>query len=140
MITIRVDALSESQLAEIALAVQNRWDVPAFVKMHEIVVMDDEDLSESPQTITQPLDMDTFQRGFSVILENLELMSAFSLEQDGKTKFRLKLVDPSGMPRWMEDLKTKKSTPEGVYECPHCGKWYNSEFELNLHTKLHYII
>src|SRR5487761_751060 len=120
MITIKVDALSEQQLAEIALAVQNRWDIPAFVKMHEIIVMDDEELEKSPRTITQPLDMETFQQGLSVILENLELTSAFSLERDGRTKFRLRLVDSSRIPSWMEDLKTKRRTPEGVYECAHC--------------------
>ncbi|MGI0078173.1 MAG: C2H2-type zinc finger protein [Nitrososphaerales archaeon] len=138
MITIRVDELSESQLAEIALAIQNRWDTPALVKMHEIIV-DDEEIDQNSRDITQPLDMETFQQGFSVILENLELMGAFSLECEGKSKLRLKLVDGSKIPSWIKDL-SKSRTPEGVYECPHCGKWFSTEFELNLHRNLHYII
>ena len=139
MITIKVDALSESQLAEIALAVQNRWDIPTFVKMHEIIAMDDEELYENSKVITQPIDIESFQKGLSIILENLELIGAFSLERSGKSGFKLKLVDSSMMPKWIERIKPRKA-PEGVYECMHCGKWFNTEVERDLHTKLHYII
>ncbi len=139
MITIKVDALSESQLAEIALAIQNRWDIQTFVKMHEIIAMDDEELDADPKVITQPLDSASFEKGLSVILENLELMGAFSLERSGKSGFKLKLIDSSRIPKWMERIKPRKA-PEGVYECMHCGKWFNTEVERDLHTKLHYII
>ena len=118
MIIVSIDQLSESQLADIALAIQNRWDMPAFVKMHEIIAMD-EDIEDAPGTLTQPLDMENFESGLSVILGNLELLSAFSLERSGKSKFRLRLVDPSKMPKWIEE-KTNSGQPQGVYACPHC--------------------
>ncbi len=141
MIIIKSDELSEKQLAEIAIAIQNRWDVPTFVKMHEVVVSDDEEFyDEESRMITQPLDAETFTRGFSVIMENLEMVGAFDLIQSGKAKYKLRLVDKTRVPRWMSEIDGRRPTPEGILECPHCGKWFNTDIELSLHTKLHYII
>jgi hypothetical protein len=139
LISIKVDELSESQLAEIALAIQNRWDIPTFVKMHEIIAMDDEELYENPRVITQPIGIENFEKGLTVIIENLELGGAFSLVRSGKSDFKMKLIDPSKIPKWIDRIKPQRA-PEGVYECMHCGAWFNTEVERDMHTKLHYII
>jgi soluble cytochrome b562 len=143
LISVKADQLSEQHLAEIALAIQNRWNVATFVKMHEIVVMDDEAVEDdnSRSIITAPIDPREIQRGIKTIMENLELDQAFKLDQEGKGAFRLRLVDPSKIPKWVENVTSNpRQTPEGIYECPHCGKWCRSEFELSMHTKLHYIL
>lgn len=144
MITVRADYLSEQHLAEVALAIQNRWNIATFVKIHEIVVMDDEPEGlDFSNVVTAPLDSRTFEKGMQVIVENLELDQAFKLEREGKNRFRLRMVDSSKMPKWILMLgttKTLRQTPEGVYECPHCGRWFKTELELSMHTKLHYII
>jgi hypothetical protein len=142
LITVKAQQLSEQHLAEVALAIQNRWNVATFVKMHEIVVMDDEFEDESSGSIiTAPIDLRDIERGMEVIMENLELDGAFKLEKDGKRGFKLRLVDSTRIPKWVERANSNvRRPPEGVYECMHCGKWLNSELELSLHTKLHYII
>jgi hypothetical protein len=142
LITVKADQLSEQHLAEVALAIQNRWNVPAFVKMHEIIVMDDEvEDDTSGKIITAPIDPRDIERGMQVILENLELDQAFRLERDGKAAFKLKLVDRTRIPKWVERSKADmRQPPEGVYACQHCGLWFNNELELSMHTKLHYII
>lgn len=146
LIVVRADHLSEQHLAEIALAIQNRWNVPTFVKMHEVIVMDDEgvNLEErgySRKVITTAMDPNEVERGFNVILGNLELDRAFKLERRGREKFQLKLVDPSALPKWIEKAKSDlRQPPEGVFVCPHCGKYCANELELSMHTKLHYII
>lgn len=134
MITIQTDDISEKQLAEIALAIQNRWNVPTFVKMHEIVVMDDD--LEGP---AQREVVNDFDRGLDTIFSNLELTSAFRCEKHGKNKFTISRIADSELPSWMEAIEKPTRTPEGVYECPHCGKWFGTDVELSLHTKLHYI-
>ncbi len=42
LITVQTKDISEKQLAELALAIQNRWEVPTFVKKHEIAVIDED--------------------------------------------------------------------------------------------------
>jgi hypothetical protein len=82
------------------------------------------------------------EKGLNTILGNLELDSAFKLERKGNSRnFKLKLVDPSRVPKWIERANQNlNQPPEGVYACPHCGRWFSSDFELSMHTKLHYII
>lgn len=137
---MKADNLSEQHLAEIALSIRNRWNIATFVKKHEIVILDDEE-SESTNIVDAKIESADLERGLNVILQNLDLDRAFKLEVKGKDKLHLKLVEPSMMPKWIErasqDLRVP---PEGVFECPHCGKRFNNDFELSLHTKLHYII
>jgi hypothetical protein len=143
LITLKVEQLSEQSLAEIALAIQNRWNVATFVKMHEIIIMEDDVIEDqgSGKVITVPLDSKEMEKGLRTIMENLELDRAFDLEGDGKNKFKLKLVDPARIPKWVDKASSDlRQPPEGVYECPHCGRRFNNEFEMSLHTKLHYII
>ncbi len=135
MITLQTDDISEKQLAEIALAIQNRWDVPTFVKMHEIVVVD-EDLDPRVQTEL----IRDFERGLSTIFLNLDMSSAFRYERKGKNKFKIFRFPGSKLPSWMEDIEMPAKTPEGVFECPHCGKRFGTDVELALHTKLHYVV
>ena len=115
MIALQTDDISEKQLAQIALAIQNRWEVPAFVKMHEIVVMEEDgDLPKGR------IPLEDFERGMHSIFENLEISSAFRFERSGKSKYRITRIEGSSLPQWMDDINTPASTPEGVYECPHC--------------------
>ncbi|MHB1909253.1 MAG: hypothetical protein ACYCQJ_10355 [Nitrososphaerales archaeon] len=141
MIHVKIDRLGEQHLAEIALAIQNRWNVATFVKMHEIMILDDEQEVDS-RLVTAPLDPRDIERGMQVILENLELDHAFKLEKNGRDKFTLKLVNPDNIPKWVQASSTirTQAPPEGVYECAHCGRRFNTEIEWSLHTKLHYII
>ncbi len=122
MIKIKADQLSEQHLAEVALAVQNRWNVATFVKMHEIIVMDDEVDDESLRRIVSaPIDAREVERGMRVIMGNLELDRAFALEKDGKSNFKLKLIDATQIPKWVErSTSNMRQPPEGVFECPHC--------------------
>lgn len=135
MIALQTDDISEKQLAEIALFIQNRWDVPTFVKMHEIVVMD-EDIPDAARLEL----LKDFERGLSVVLENLQMTGAFGFKRRGKTKYVIERIPGSSLPQWMNDIETPSRVPDGVFECPHCGKWFNTDIELSLHTKLHYII
>ena len=135
MITLQTDHISEKQLAEIALAIQNRWGAPAFVKMHEIVVMDD-DLEDVPRREM----VDDFETGITNIFDNLEMSGVFKFWRRGKSKLSIDRIPGSKPPQWMTDIETPNRVPEGVFECPHCGKWFRTDIELSLHTKLHYII
>ena len=135
MITVETDDISERQLAEIALAIQNRWEVPAFVKMHEIVIVEED--GNTPEQKIPPLN---FERGIGTIFENLEMRYSFRLTRTGKTKYRITRIAGSTLPRWMKDIETPVSPPEGVFVCAHCGKWFQTDIERSLHTKLHYII
>src|SRR5579875_1883269 len=138
MITIQSSDLTENQLAEIALAIQNRWGVAAFVKMHEIAVVDDDE--DFPLEGPGKDSDENFEKGFKIIMERLKMDGAFVLEKVGRSKFRLLLVDHESLPTWLEETAKPKKLPEGVYECPHCGKWFDAELLLSMHTKLHYII
>lgn len=132
MITLETDDISEKQLAQIALAIQHRWEAPAFVKMHEIVIMDEDgELGHIPA--------EDFQRGITTIFENLELSSAFIIKQKRKTKYYIEKIDGASLPRWMSQIEEAPRVPEGVYECPHCGVRFGSDLQLSMHTKLHYL-
>lgn len=135
MIVLQSDHISEKQLAEIALAIQNRWGVPAFVKMHEIVVMDDD-----IERVAQRELLNDFETGISTIFDNLEMSGVFKFRRTGKSRYTMERVPGSSLPQWMDDIETPTRVPDGVYECPHCGKWFRTDMELSLHTKLHYII
>ena len=135
MITVETDDISEKQLAQIALAIQDRWDVPAFVKMHEIVIVE-----EDGNTPEQEIPPQIFERGIGAIFENLEMGLSFQLSRTGKAKYRITRIQGSPLPRWMVDIEAPVSPPDGVFVCPHCGKWFATDIERSLHTKLHYII
>lgn len=135
MITLKTKDISEKQLAEIALAIRNRWEVPTFVKMHEIVVID-----EDVESFRQGELVRNFEVGLRTILENLDLSSAFSYEKKGNTKFTITRIPGSKLPSWMEEIENTPKIPEGVFECPHCGRRFNTDMELSLHTKLHYLV
>ncbi len=135
MITLETDAITEKQLAQLALEIQNRWEVPAFVKMHEIVVMDED--GDLPKGC---IPADDFKKGIGTIFENLEMDRAFHLEQTGRTKYFIERVENSVLPRWMAEIEAPQAVPDDVFECPHCGVRFATDIELSLHTKLHYII
>jgi len=115
MLTIRSDDFSEKQLAEVALAIQNRWEVPAFVKMHEIVVVDEDVTDRAREELTR-----FFERGLANIFENLGLAESFVFKKISKTKYLLERIPGSNLPQWMTDIEVPTRIPEGVYECPHC--------------------
>jgi hypothetical protein len=132
LITLETDHISEKQLAQIALAIQNRWEAPAFVKMHEIVIMDEDgELGHIPT--------EDFQRGISTIFENLELSRAFIMKNKGKRKYYIEKIEGATLPSWMEEIEQAPRVPEGVHECPHCGVRFGTDLELSMHTKLHYL-
>jgi len=134
LIEIRTDHITEKQLAQIALEIQNRWNVPTFVKMHEIMIAD-EDLEprESHELFRD------FENGLSVIFENLEITSVFRLRRRGKLKYEIERIPGSDLPGWMAEIEVKPRVPEGVFECMHCGRRFPTDIQLSLHTKLHYI-
>jgi hypothetical protein len=134
VIILRTDHISEKQLAQIALEIQNRWDVPAFVKMHEIVVVDD-DLD--PRNAHELLN--DFENGLSIIFENLNITSVFRLRRKGKTKYEIERIPGSSLPKWMGQIEQTPKVPEGVFECPHGGRRFPTDIQLSMHTKLHYI-
>ena len=105
--------------------------------MHEIVVMDDEEY-EDPASRSVSKD---FSRGIEAIMEFLEMNEAFKIVRENSSKYRLVRIQGTPLPKWISDTGggTKKA-PEGIYECPHCGKWFNNDVEYSMHTKLHYII
>ena len=115
MIEIRTDHITEKQLAQIALEIQNRWNVPTFVKMHEIMIAD-EDLEprESHELFRD------FENGLSVIFENLEITAVFRLRRRGKLKYEIERIPGSDLPGWMAEIEVKPRVPEGVFECMHC--------------------
>ena len=115
MLAVRSEDFSEKQLAEIALAIQNRWEVPAFVKMHEIVVID-EDIEDRARK-----DLVThFEPGIETILQNLDLSQAIRLQRTSKNKYKLERIPGSELPGWTKDIEAQNRVPEGVYECMHC--------------------
>ncbi len=125
MIVIKADHLSEQHLAEIALAIQKRWNVATFVKMHEIILMDDDDTpidgSDTGRVIKSAINPGEVERGINVIMENFELEHAFRLERKNRQRYRLKLVNPSALPKWLERANSDlRQPPEGVFVCPHC--------------------
>lgn len=134
MIEIRTDHITEKQLAQIALEIQHRWEVPTFVKMHEIMVAEDDlEPAESHRLLRD------FENGLSIIFENLNITSAFRLRRTGKMKYEIERIEGSDLPGWMAEIEETPKVPEGVYECPHCGRRFPSDIQLSLHTKLHYI-
>lgn len=135
MIEIKTNDISEKQLAQIALQIQNRWDVPAFVKMHEIIVVED----DLERTDGQELLKD-FENGLSIIFENLEITATFRLRRAGKLKYKIDRIPGSDLPTWMAEIEAEPRVPEGVYECAHCGRRFPSDIQLSMHTKLHYLV
>ena len=115
MLTIRSNDFSEKQLAEVALAIQNRWEVPAFVKMHEIVVVDEDVTDRAREELAR-----YFEKGLANIFENLGLAESFEFKKLSKTKYVLERIPGSNLPQWMTDIEVPSRIPEGVYECPHC--------------------
>ena len=134
MLTIRSPDFSEKQLAEVALAIQNRWEVPTFVKMHEVMIVDD-DLDDSARKELSTY----FEKGMFTILENLGLAWAFKVSRVSSNKFALTRIPGSILPKWMSEIEQAPVVPEGVYACPHCGKQFPTEMQMSLHTKLHYL-
>ncbi len=103
--------------------------------MHEIVVIEEDVEGFRRRELVQ-----NFERGLDTILDNLELNTAFRYEKRGKNKFTLNRIPGSTAPSWMEEIEKAPKTPDGVYECPHCGRRFNTDIEMSLHTKLHYIV
>ncbi len=135
MLTVRSDDFSEKQLANIALAIQNRWEVPTFVKMHEIVVVVEDVADRARQDLEQH-----FEKGLAVIFENLGISEAFRFRKASNTKYLVDRVPGTPLPKWMSDIEAPARVPAGVYECMHCGRWFRTELERNMHTKIHYLI
>jgi len=134
LIEIRTDHISEKQLAQIALEIQNRWNVPTFVKMHEIMVAEDDlDPVDSHELFKD------FENGLSIIFENLYITSVFRLRRTGKMKYEIERIPGSELPTWMVEIEQTPKVPEGVFECAHCGRRFPSDIQLSMHTKLHYI-
>ncbi len=106
---------ARNRLAQIALAIQDRWDVPTFVKMHEIVIVE-----EDGNTPEQKIPPQNFQRGIGTIFENLEMGLSFRLFRTGKAKYRITRIPGSPLPRWMMDIEAPVNAPDGVFVCPHC--------------------
>ena len=134
MIILRTDDISEKQLAHIALHIQNHWDVPTFVKMHEIVVMDDDLESRARQDLLKD-----FENGLSIIFENLDITSVFRLRRRTNSKYQIERIPGAKPPRWMAEIETTPRVPEGVFECLHCGRRFSTDIQLSMHVKLHYI-
>src|SRR5579884_1790433 len=121
MITIQSSDLTENQLAEIALAIQNRWGVAAFVKMHEIAVVDDDE--DFPLEGPGKDSDENFEKGFKIIMERLKMDGAFVLEKVGRSKFRLLLVDHESLPTWLEETaKPKKRFFGFAVSSSHVGR------------------
>ncbi|HYB04424.1 MAG TPA: LAGLIDADG family homing endonuclease [Nitrososphaerales archaeon] len=115
MIEIRTNHISEKQLAQIALEIQNRWDVPTFVKMHEIIVAEDDLEPRASHELFQD-----FENGLSIIFENLQITAAFRLRRTGKLRYEIERIPGTDLPGWMAEIEETPRVPEGVYECPHC--------------------
>lgn len=115
MIVIRTDHISEKQLAQIALEIQHRWDVPTFVKMHEIIVAEDDlEPRQSHELLSD------FENGLSIIFDNLKITPVFRLRRTGKMKYEIERIPGTNIPSWMAEIEQEPRVPEGVYECPHC--------------------
>ena len=134
MITVRADDFTEKQLAEIALAIQDRWEVPTFVKIREIVIVDEDVTDRQREELNRFI-----ERGLASIFEDLGLAGAFKFVKISKNRFALERVPGSFLPKWMSDIEIPHKNPENVYECPHCGRRFRTDLELSMHTKLHYL-
>jgi intein/homing endonuclease len=115
MLTLQTNDISEKQLAQIALAIQNRWEVPAFVKMHEVAVIDDD--LDRPAALELQKD---FENGLSIIFENLDLTLAFRLKRRARSKYVIERIPGSALPDWMTEIEKPPIVPEEVFVCPHC--------------------
>jgi hypothetical protein len=135
MLTLQTNDITEKQLAQIALAIQDRWEVPAFVKMHEIVVADDDLEKQAAFELTKD-----FENGLSIIFENLEITSSFRLRRNSKSKYVVERIPGSDLPRWMEEIEKPPLVPEGVFVCPHCGRYFPTDIQLSMHQKIHYLV
>ena len=138
MIILETDDISEKQLAQIALAIHERWNVPTFVKMHEIVVMEDDLEPAAAREILKD-----FEEGIYSVFEYLDILKAFRLTnrgKRGKPKYSIERVPGSVLPQWMNDIESPPVVPEGVFVCPHCGRWFATDIELSMHTKIHYLM
>src|SRR5579871_3681390 len=118
MIILQTNDISEKQLAQIALAIQDRWEVPAFVKMHEIAIIDDDLDKRAAFELVKD-----FENGISVIFENLQITSAFRLRRNSKSKYSIERIPGSELPDWMTEIEKPPIVPDGVFVCPHCGRW-----------------
>lgn len=134
MLIVHSDDISEKQLAEIALAIQNRWEVPTFVKKHEIAVVDEDIEDRARQELSRH-----FEKGLATIFENLGLVNAFKFVKLSKTKYGLERIPGSTLPQWMSQIEATPKVPEGVFECLHCGRRFPTDLQLSMHTKLHYL-
>jgi hypothetical protein len=135
MLILQTNDISEKQLAQIALAIQNRWEVPAFVKMHEVDVVDDD--LDPPAALELQKD---FENGLSIIFENLDLTLAFRLKRRARSKYVIERIPGSELPVWMTEIEKPPIVPEGVFVCPHCGRWFGTDIQLSMHQKIHYIV
>src|ERR1700730_5110629 len=115
MLILQTNDISEKQLAQIAMAIQDRWEVPAFVKMHEIAIVDD----DLEKVASFELNKD-FENGISIIFENLQITSVFRLRRNSKSKYLIERIPGSELPKWMEMIELPPRVPEGVFECAHC--------------------
>jgi len=110
--------------------------VPAFVKMHEIAIMDD-DLDEA----TASHFIRDFENGLYEIFEYLEMMQSFKLSKGRKKgNYVIQRIPDSEIPQWMVDIETPPTIPEGVFECPHCGRRFPTDIQLSMHQKIHYLV
>jgi hypothetical protein len=135
MLILQTSDITEKQLAQIALAIQDRWEVPAFVKMHEIAVVDDDLEKRAAYELAKD-----FENGLSIIFENLEITSAFRLRRSSKSKYLIERIPGSELPKWMEEIEIPSLTPEGVFVCPHCGRYFPTDIQLSMHQKIHYLV
>jgi len=135
LIHLRTNDISEKQLAQIALGIHQHWDVPTFVKMHEIVIVDD-DLDD----IDAKKLAEEFETGVYEVFEYLDILHAFQLRKAGRSKFLIQKVPGARLPQWMEDIEAPQKIPGGTFACPHCGRFFRTDIELSMHTKIHYIV
>jgi hypothetical protein len=135
VIVLQTNDISEKQLAQIALGIQNRWEVPTFVKMHEIVVMDDDLEGSAGRELLKE-----FETGVYEIFDYLEIIGAFRLHRLSKSKYSIDRVPGSSLPQWMEEIEKPPIIPEGTFVCPHCGRFFPTDIQLSLHQKIHYIV
>ena len=93
------------------MAIHNRWEVPTFVKMHEIVVVDEDIEDMARYELAKH-----FERGFETILENLQLARAFRIARIGKNKFSLEKLEGANLPKWVNEIEGSSRVPEGMFD------------------------
>ena len=108
--------------------------MPAFVKMHEIVVVDDDLEPRNAHELIKD-----FENGMSIIFEHLNITSVFRLRRSAKAKYEIERIPGTKLPKWMVQIEETPKVPEGVFECAHCGRRFPTDIQLSMHTKLHYI-